>query len=333
MLVDRYGRVATDLRVSLTDRCNLRCTYCMPAEGLDWLPDARACSPTTRSSGWSRIGVRAARRPRGPVHRRRAAAAPRAGRHRPPASAALEPRPETVADHQRARPGPAGRTRSPTRGSTGSTSASTPLDPTRFHAITRRDRLADVLAGLAAAAAAGLAPVKINAVLHARHQRRRGARAAALVPRPRLRAAVHRADAARRPARLEPRRDGHRRRDPRQRCEQEFVLTPGGASRGGAPRPSCSSSTAARPRSASSRRSPGRSAATATGSGSPPTARSATACSPARSPTCGPRCAPAPRDEELADRWVVAMAGKLPGHGIDDPSFLQPDRPMSAIGG
>src|SRR5205814_1108185 len=38
MLADSYGRVATDLRVSLTDRCNLRCTYCMPAEGLDWLP-------------------------------------------------------------------------------------------------------------------------------------------------------------------------------------------------------------------------------------------------------------------------------------------------------
>ena len=37
-LVDRYGRVATDLRVSLTDRCNLRCSYCMPAEGLDWMP-------------------------------------------------------------------------------------------------------------------------------------------------------------------------------------------------------------------------------------------------------------------------------------------------------
>src|ERR1700693_5230357 len=37
-LVDSYGRVATDLRVSLTDRCNLRCSYCMPAEGLDWLP-------------------------------------------------------------------------------------------------------------------------------------------------------------------------------------------------------------------------------------------------------------------------------------------------------
>ena len=38
-------------------------------------------------------------------------------------------------------------------------------------------------------------------------------------------------------------------------------------------------------------------------------------------------------DAELADRWRRAVAGKLPGHGINDPSFLQPDRPMSAIGG
>ena len=38
MLVDTYGRVATDLRVSLTDKCNLRCSYCMPPEGLEWLP-------------------------------------------------------------------------------------------------------------------------------------------------------------------------------------------------------------------------------------------------------------------------------------------------------
>ncbi|CPZ54406.1 Putative molybdenum cofactor biosynthesis protein A2 [Mycobacteroides abscessus] len=36
-LIDSFGRIATDLRVSLTDRCNLRCTYCMPAEGLEWL--------------------------------------------------------------------------------------------------------------------------------------------------------------------------------------------------------------------------------------------------------------------------------------------------------
>ncbi len=38
-------------------------------------------------------------------------------------------------------------------------------------------------------------------------------------------------------------------------------------------------------------------------------------------------------DEELAERWRTAMWGKLPGHGIDDPTFLQPVRPMSAIGG
>ena len=38
-------------------------------------------------------------------------------------------------------------------------------------------------------------------------------------------------------------------------------------------------------------------------------------------------------DAELARRWVAAMAAKLPGHGIDDPTFLQPSRPMSAIGG
>jgi cyclic pyranopterin phosphate synthase len=38
-------------------------------------------------------------------------------------------------------------------------------------------------------------------------------------------------------------------------------------------------------------------------------------------------------DSEIAERWRAAVAAKLPGHGINDPSFLQPDRPMSAIGG
>src|ERR1039458_7695269 len=37
-LVDRYGRVHDDLRISVTDRCNLRCVYCMPEEGLSFLP-------------------------------------------------------------------------------------------------------------------------------------------------------------------------------------------------------------------------------------------------------------------------------------------------------
>ncbi len=38
-------------------------------------------------------------------------------------------------------------------------------------------------------------------------------------------------------------------------------------------------------------------------------------------------------DHDLAAQWARAVAAKLPGHGINDPTFLQPDRPMSAIGG
>jgi cyclic pyranopterin phosphate synthase len=44
-LIDSYGRSATDLRVSLTDRCNLRCTYCMPAAGLPWLGAEQLLAP------------------------------------------------------------------------------------------------------------------------------------------------------------------------------------------------------------------------------------------------------------------------------------------------
>src|SRR5579875_776829 len=58
MLADSYGRVATDLRVSLTDRCNLRCSYCMPAEGLDWLPAPEVLT-TDEVVRLVRIGVQA----------------------------------------------------------------------------------------------------------------------------------------------------------------------------------------------------------------------------------------------------------------------------------
>jgi cyclic pyranopterin phosphate synthase len=39
-MIDTFGRVHRDLRISVTDRCNFRCTYCMPAEGMEWLPRA-----------------------------------------------------------------------------------------------------------------------------------------------------------------------------------------------------------------------------------------------------------------------------------------------------
>jgi len=43
-LVDSFGRVHTDLRISITDRCNLRCVYCMPEEGMVWVPRSEILS-------------------------------------------------------------------------------------------------------------------------------------------------------------------------------------------------------------------------------------------------------------------------------------------------
>jgi cyclic pyranopterin phosphate synthase len=61
-LVDTFGRVADDLRVSVTDRCNFRCTYCMPAEGLAWLPkhEILTFEELTRLLGLfvNRLGIR-----------------------------------------------------------------------------------------------------------------------------------------------------------------------------------------------------------------------------------------------------------------------------------
>ena len=201
-----------------------------------------------------------------------------------------------------------------------------------FHEITRRDRLADVLAGLAAAQEAGLGPVKVNAVLMRGRQRRPGARAAALGDRRGLRAALHRADAAGRPARLEPRGHGHRGRDLRPaRAGVRRSRRP--PSRGGAPRRSSSSSTAGpatvgviasvtRPFCGDCDR------VRLTADGQVRNCLFAREESDLRAALRG-----GATDEEIADRWVVAMRGKRAGHGIDDPTFLQPDRPMSAIGG
>ena len=82
------------------------------------------------------------------------------------ARAPSTPRPETLADHQRARAGPHRARRWPRPGSTGSTSASTPSAPTTFTTITRRDRLDDVVRRPGGRRTTpGSAPVKVNAVL------------------------------------------------------------------------------------------------------------------------------------------------------------------------
>ena len=161
-LVDSYGRVATDLRVSLTDRCNLRCTYCMPAEGLDWLPRERLLRPDELIRllriAVTRLGVTSVRFTGGEpllVKRLEETVA---------ATARLRPRPEIALTTNGV--GLARRAAALARAGLDRVNVSLDsVDAARFAAITRRDRLPDVLEGLEAARAAGLEPVKVNAVL------------------------------------------------------------------------------------------------------------------------------------------------------------------------
>ncbi|WP_156690178.1 GTP 3',8-cyclase MoaA [Mycobacterium sp. Marseille-P9652] len=161
-LVDTYGRAATDLRVSLTDRCNLRCTYCMPAEGLDWLPGEQVLRPDELARlmriAVTRLGVTRVRFTGGE---------PLLSRHLEEvvaAAAALQPRPEISLTTNGV--GLARRAAALARAGVNRVNVSMDsVDRDHFAAITRRDRLDDVLAGLAAAKRAGLTPVKVNAVL------------------------------------------------------------------------------------------------------------------------------------------------------------------------
>ncbi len=160
-LVDRFGRVASDLRISLTDRCSLRCTYCMPAEGLDWLTRQQRLSDdeTLRlASVFVGLGVTSIRLTGGEplVHPTLVEVVRRLTR--------LQPRPElslttngVSLDRSAVALVEAGLDRI-------NISVDT-LDRARFLELTRRDRLDQVLAGVEAAAGAGLSPVKINSVL------------------------------------------------------------------------------------------------------------------------------------------------------------------------
>jgi GTP 3',8-cyclase len=159
-LLDRFGRVGRDLRVSVTDRCNLRCTYCMPAEGLDWLPKAEMLTDdevVRLVRVMVGLGVTSVRLTGGEPLLRRSLVEVVA------AIAGLEPRPRIAMttngiglDRLAAPLATAGLNRV-------NVSLDT-VDPAAFARLTRRDRLDDVVAGLKAAADAGLTPVKVNAV-------------------------------------------------------------------------------------------------------------------------------------------------------------------------
>jgi GTP 3',8-cyclase len=329
MLTDTYGRTATDLRVSLTDRCNLRCAYCMPAEGLDWLPKPELLTDDelVRLIGLAvtRLGITEVRFTGGePLLRRGLPGIVER-------VAALEPRPETSLTTNGIG---LERLAGPLRAA-GLDRINVSLDTLSadvFAQLARRDRLDDVLAGLAAAAEAGLTPVKVNTVLM------RGVNdheAVAL-----LRFCLDRGYQLRFIEQMPlDAQHGWRREEMvtadevLESLNSEFCLTPADpAERGSAPaetflvdggprtvgiigsvtRPFCGSCDRVRLTADGQLRN----------------------CLFAReeSDLRGPLRAGA-SDDELVARWERCIASKLPGHGINDVGFLQPARPMSAIGG
>jgi cyclic pyranopterin phosphate synthase len=327
-LVDRFGRVATDLRISLTDRCNLRCTYCMPAEGLPWMPRAEQLTDAELvrliTIAVRDLGVHELRFTGGEPLLRRGLEDVIA------ASAALEPRPDislTTNGIGLAR-------RAAALAAAGVNRLNVSLDtlrPDRFAEITRRDRLTDVLDGMEAARDAGLSPVKINTVLL------RGVNDDEAVDL--LRFAVDRGFELRFIEQMPlDAQHGWQRAEMVTAGEilaalrTAFTLVPDGHERGAAPaerwivdsgpatvgviasvtRPFCGACDRTR--------------LTADGQ--------VRSCLFARTETdLRALVRNGATDAEIAEAWRTAMWGKLAGHGIDEPGFLQPDRPMSAIGG
>lgn len=323
--------MATDLRVSVTDRCNLRCTYCMPPEGLDWIPGDELLS----AAELVRIvrlavdqGVQEVRFTGGePLVRPdlEEIIAGVASLPDPPSLSlttngiGLTTRAQTLKDAGLARI---------------NVSLDT-LDAGRFRTLTRRDRLDDVLAGIVAARDAGLSPVKINTVLMrainddevlslVEWALDHGLALRFIEQMP--------LDAQRAWSRADMVEAG----DILAQLEAAYVLTPSGTPRGSEPaetwnvvgadgavrgsvgvigsvtRPFCSSCDRVRLTSDGQLRN----------------------CLFAQTETDlrGPLRSGA-ADDQIVELMQECLAAKRAGHGIDDPTFLPPPRPMSAIGG
>jgi len=162
VLRDRFGRVATDLRVSLTDLCSLRCTYCMPAEGLPAIPrdDLLTAPEIARlvGIGWRQLGIKEVRFTGGePLTRGDLVEIVRLSALAAPGIPLAMTTNGIGLDRQAAALRSAGLTRV-------NVSLDT-VDREHFSRLTRRDRLPAVLRGISAAHAAGFRPLKINAVL------------------------------------------------------------------------------------------------------------------------------------------------------------------------
>jgi cyclic pyranopterin phosphate synthase len=325
-LVDRFGRVHTDLRVSLTDRCTLRCTYCMPEEGMQWLPrgDVLSDDEIVRLVGVATtLGVRSIRLTGGePLLR---AGLPALVRR----LAAIEPRLKLSLTTNGLRL----RKLAGELKETGLDRVNVSLDtlsPETFTQLTRRPGHEQVLDGIAAAAEVGLTPVKVNTVLT------RGVNDHEILPL--LDFCLERGYELRfiESMPLDAQHDWSRETmvpasEILAAIETVHELTP----------------------------EPGRGSAPAEtwlvdgGPGVVGVIASVTtpfcaACDRLRLTADGQvrNCLFATSeydlrallragatDDELAEVWHAAVAGKRKGHGIGEPDFVQPDRPMSAIGG
>lgn len=323
-LLDTYGRVHRDLRISLTDRCSLRCTYCMPAQGLPWLAKPTLLT-TEELIHLARIavdlGIEEVRLTGGEPLLRRDLVDVVAGI----AALGVEVSMTTNAlglDKMAQSLVAAGLTRV-------NISLDT-LNPETFAQLARRDRLDDTLAGIAAAAAAGLAPLKLNTVLMRDINDHEA---------PDLLAFALEHGYQLRFIEQMPLDAGHTWRrdnmvtgeDVLVRLRERFELTPL-PGRGSAPaerflvdggpatvgviasvtQPFCGACDRVR----------------LTADGQVRNCLFAATETDLRTPL-----REGASDEELAELVRACITAKLPGHGINEPGFLQPGRPMSAIGG
>ncbi|GAA2337632.1 GTP 3',8-cyclase MoaA [Saccharopolyspora halophila] len=327
-LVDRFGRVAQDLRVSLIDKCNLRCTYCMPAEGLPWLKRSEMLDTDEMNRliriAVEELGVTTVRFTGGePLLRKDLVDIIGA-------TSALQGNPKTSLTTNGINLGDFAEPL--VRAGLNRVNVSLDsLDREVFKELTRRDRLDDVLDGLAAAKSMKLEPVKVNAVLMRgindheapellRYCIERGYQLRFIEQMPLD--AQHEWD-----------RDAMITADEiLELLGREFSLTPDTAERGSAPaerwlvdggpatvgvigsvtRPFCSACDRTR----------------LTADGQLRSCLFSTTETDLRAPMRD-----GASDEELARLWRGEMWAKAAGHGMDSGEFAQPDRPMSAIGG
>jgi cyclic pyranopterin phosphate synthase len=165
-LVDSFGRVVRDLRISVTDRCNFRCTYCMPAEGMTWL-DRSEVLTYEEIERVARICVEKF----GVDSLRLTGGEPTVRAHLPQLIsklAVLRLPDGTKPDIALTTNGATLRNIALELRNAGLDRINVSLDslkPERFFAMTRRDELHNVLAGITEAQVAGFSPMKVNAVV------------------------------------------------------------------------------------------------------------------------------------------------------------------------